>query len=68
MAPPLERIEAPRAGSLYVRMGGARNLQAIVSDLIIDRAPHDPCTSRSFDKVNLPRLKSLAAAIRTCLQ
>jgi hemoglobin len=59
-APPLEQIEAPVPGSLYVRMGGARNIQAIVGDFI-DRSSRDPRTRQAWDKVNLPRAKSLLA-------
>jgi hemoglobin len=54
--PPLAQIEAPLPGSLYVRMGGAHNVEAIVSDLL-DHVAQDPRTRRSFDKVNLKRLK-----------
>src|SRR5262249_12280877 len=58
--PPLEQLEAPAPGSLYVRMGGAPNVQAIVSDLI-DHVSTDPRTQRPFDKVNLTRLKGFLA-------
>jgi hemoglobin len=46
------------ADSLYARMGGTRNVTAVVSDLI-DEAASDPQLKRSFDKVNLGRLKRL---------
>jgi hemoglobin len=48
------------ADSLYARMGGAPNVSAVVSDLI-DEASRDPHLKRSFDKVNLARLKRLLA-------
>jgi hemoglobin len=56
---------APRAiastpDSLYARMGGTANVSAVVSDLI-DQAASDPQLKRSFDKVNLGRLKHLLA-------
>jgi len=44
------------ADSLYARMGGTPNVSAVVNDLI-DEAAHDPHLKRSFDKVNLRRLK-----------
>jgi len=59
-APPIEQLEAPTPGSLYVRMGGAHNVQAIAADMI-DRVAKDPRTERPFEKVNLTRLKSLLA-------
>jgi len=59
-APPIEQLEAPAPGSLYVRMGGAHNVEAIAADMI-DRASKDARTERPFEKVNLPRLKSLLA-------
>jgi hemoglobin len=54
---------APRAiasspDSLYARLGGTPNVTAVVSDLI-DEAASDPRLKRSFDKVNLGRLKRL---------
>lgn len=59
-APPIAELEAPVPGSLYVRMGGARNVQAIAADMI-DHVSKDPRTERPFEKVNLTRLKSLLA-------
>jgi len=59
-APPIEQLEAPTPGSLYLRMGGAHNVQAIVADMI-DHVSKDPRTERPFEKVNLTRLKSLLA-------
>ena len=59
-APPIAELEAPVPGSLYVRMGGARNVQAIAADMI-DHVSKDPRTARPFEKVNLTRLKSLLA-------
>ena len=44
-APPIEQLEAPTPGSLYVRMGGAHNVQAIAADMI-DRVAKDPRTER----------------------
>jgi hemoglobin len=46
------------APSLYDRMGGTANVTAVVSDLI-DEAAADPKLKRSFDKVNLKRVKKL---------
>ena len=45
-----------QSASLYERLGGGDQLSAIVSDLI-DRSRTEPGTSRSFEKVNLKRLK-----------
>jgi hemoglobin len=59
-APPLEQLEAPIPGSLYVRLGGAHNVQALAADMI-DHVAKDPRTERPFEKVNLTRLKSLLA-------
>jgi hemoglobin len=59
-APPIAELEAPVAGSLYVRMGGAHNVEALVADMI-DHVSKDPRTERPFEKVNLTRLKSLLA-------
>ena len=42
---------------LYERLGGGESLAAIVSDMI-DRSRTGPEISRSFAKVNLPRLKA----------
>jgi len=58
--PPLEQLEAPTPGSLYVRMGGAANVQAVVNDMF-DHVSQDPRTRRPFDKVNLTRLKGFLA-------
>jgi len=44
--------------SLYARLGGTPNVTAVVSD-VIDEAAGDPHLKRSFDKVNLKRLKNL---------
>lgn len=60
--PTLEQLEAPQPGSLYVRMGGAHTLQQVVDDLI-DRAVRDPRTRRTFDKVDLARLKGSLAVM-----
>ncbi len=58
--PPIAELEAPVPGSLYVRMGGARNVQALAADMI-DHVARDPRTERPFEKVNLTRLKALVA-------
>jgi hemoglobin len=49
---------ASSPSSLYARMGGTSVITAVVSDLI-DESASDPHLKRSFDKVNLARLKSL---------
>jgi hemoglobin len=59
--PPIEQLEAPVPGSLYVRMGGAHNIEAIAADMI-DHVSKDPRTERPFEKVNLTRVKNLLAA------
>lgn len=46
--------------SLYARMGGSTNIIAVVND-VIDDAAHDPRLKRSFEDVDLPRLKKLLA-------
>lgn len=46
------------AASLYERMGGAPVVAAVSGELI-DRTVADPELKRSFDKVDLPRLKKL---------
>jgi hemoglobin len=52
---------APAAGhSLYERLGGARIVEPMIGDLI-DTAAGDPRTRRSFEKVNLTRLKKVLA-------
>lgn len=47
---------APPETSLYERLGGKPVVSKLTSDLI-DRSTRDPRTRRSFDKVNLKRLK-----------
>jgi hemoglobin len=59
-APPIEQLEAPVPGSLYLRMGGAHNVRALAADMI-DHVSRDPRTERPFEKVNLARVKSLLA-------
>jgi hemoglobin len=54
----ITRAIASTPDSLYARMGGTTNVTAVVSDLI-DEAANDPQLKRSFDKVNLRRLKRL---------
>jgi hemoglobin len=51
-----------RAGStsLYERLGGAANVQAIADD-VVEHAAHDPKLKRTYDKVNLGRVKHLLA-------
>jgi hemoglobin len=46
--------------SLYERLGGAANVQAIADD-VVDHAAHDPKLKRSYDKVDLARVKRLLA-------
>ena len=46
--------------SLYDRMGGQQAVQAIADD-VIDKAASDPKLKRSFDKVDLARVKRLLA-------
>jgi hemoglobin len=60
-APPLAQIEAPIPGSLYVRMGGAQTVEAVISDML-DHVSVDARTQRPFDKVNLKRLKRQLSA------
>ncbi|MGQ5521667.1 group I truncated hemoglobin [Chitinimonas sp. PSY-7] len=45
-----------KADSLYERLGGETGVREITSELL-DLTASSPKTSRSFDKVNLPRLK-----------
>ncbi|MGC3981481.1 MAG: group 1 truncated hemoglobin [Steroidobacteraceae bacterium] len=49
---------AANTPSLYERMGGAEVVTA-VSNQLIDRTVADPKLKRSFDKVDIPRLKKL---------
>lgn len=44
------------ATTLYDQLGGAKVIEQVVSDTI-DRTASDPVTKRSFDKVNLAKLK-----------
>lgn len=49
---------APQAGpTLYARLGGMPAIE-LVAGKLIDMSSTDPATSRSFNKVNLVRLKS----------
>jgi hemoglobin len=50
--------------SLYDRLGGGDGVNAIVNELI-DRSRTGPDTSRSFEKVNLKRLKQ-QIAVQLC--
>jgi hemoglobin len=52
--------DARAAESLYARMGGEPVVQAVVSDTL-DRVTADPRLERSFDGVNMRRLKRLLA-------
>lgn len=47
-------------GTLYERLGGKDGVTAIAVELI-DRSASDPATSRSFAKVDVPRVKRLLA-------
>jgi hemoglobin len=51
---------APVEGSLYARLGGAPKVEAVVGELI-DRMSSDPKLKRSFDRVDLVRVKNLFA-------
>jgi hemoglobin len=46
--------------SLYSRIGGSEAVSAIASELV-DRAAHDPLTARSWEKVELSRVKQMLA-------
>ena len=46
--------------SLYERLGGTANVQAIADD-VVEHAAHDPHLKRTYDKVNLGRVKRLLA-------
>ena len=50
------------ANSLYERMGGAANVAATVND-VVDHAASDPRTRRSFEDVNLKRIKQSLAVL-----
>ncbi|MBS0420783.1 MAG: group 1 truncated hemoglobin [Proteobacteria bacterium] len=54
--------EPCRASSLYERMGGAANVAATIND-VVDHAASDPRTRRSFEDVNLQRIKSSLAVL-----
>jgi hemoglobin len=54
---------ACRAGdSLYARMGGAANVTAVVDDAV-EQLARDPRTKRSFEDVNLQRVKKSLAEL-----
>lgn len=55
---------ANAGSSLYDRLGGGDGVSAIVDELI-DRSRTGPNTSRSFEKVNLKRLKQ-QIALQVC--
>jgi len=55
---------AHAGSSLYDRLGGSDGVSAIVDELI-DRSRTGPHTSRSFEKVNLKRLKQ-QIAVQVC--
>ncbi|MBL8523125.1 MAG: group 1 truncated hemoglobin, partial [Betaproteobacteria bacterium] len=48
--------QAASANTLYERLGGEKVIVQVVSDTI-DRTASDPATKRSFDKVDLVKLK-----------
>ena len=48
--------------SLYVRMGGAANVAAVVDDAV-DQLARDPRTRQSFEDVNLKRVKKSLAEL-----
>jgi len=48
------------AGTLYERLGGDAGVHAI-ADALIDRVAGDPVLGRSFEDVNLERIKRLLA-------
>jgi hemoglobin len=52
--------ETAKERSLYERLGGESVVTAIVNDLL-DASSNSARTRRSFDKVNLPRLKKKIA-------
>ena len=51
---------AAEVRSLYERMGGQPTVQAVVDD-VIDDAANNPKLKRSFEKVNLARVKHMLA-------
>ncbi len=48
--------------TLYARMGGAATVEALVDDAV-EHAAHDPRTRRSFEDVNLRRVKTSFAEL-----
>jgi hemoglobin len=48
----------PAEAPLYVRLGGEQKMTLVVSELI-DHSATDPRTKRSFDGVDIPRVKKL---------
>jgi hemoglobin len=50
--------DAPYSSSLYARLGGAAVMTAVIDELI-ERAAADPKLKRSFDRVDLARVKRL---------
>ncbi|WP_460534611.1 group I truncated hemoglobin [Chitinimonas naiadis] len=46
------------ADTLFDRLGGVQGVNAIAAETL-DRSASDPATQRSFDKVNMKRLKQL---------
>lgn len=57
-APPTAPAVAPAPDSLYVRLGGQEMVTVIVGEMI-DRSASDPRTKRSFEGVDIPRVKHL---------
>jgi hemoglobin len=60
MAPATAQNAMAKEHSLYERLGGEPVVTAIVNDLL-DFSSNSARTRRSFDKVNLPRLKKKIA-------
>lgn len=56
----LAGAEAPGESTLYARLGGEATVTAMVDELI-DRMASEPHLKRSFDRVNLARVKKMVA-------
>lgn len=54
-------VPAPARPSLFVRLGGMTNLNAVVDDFV-SKVSADPRSRRTFDGVNLVRLKTSVAS------
>jgi hemoglobin len=61
-APPVQVMNAddanPAPGSLYERLGGTAKMSAVVSETI-DKMSTNPRTKRTFDRVDLKRVKGM---------